>query len=59
MMQPDIFYAGLIMSTWAVAMGAWVGAIDQPFRLCECLRWAAAFGMLSVALCVVNGVILC
>jgi hypothetical protein len=58
-MPHDFLLVQLIMSIWAVAMGAWVGAIERPFRFIETVRWAASFGFLTVALFVGNGIILC
>lgn len=57
-MQHDFFFIGLIMSIWAIAMGAWVGATERPFRFVGTVHWAASFGFLTVALFVVNGVVL-
>jgi len=58
-MTPDLFSTGLILSIWAVAAGAWVGALDRPINFPEIARWAASFGAAVAALCVINSFILC
>jgi hypothetical protein len=58
-MPPEFSSVGLIMSIWAGAVGAWVGAIEQPFEPLESVSWAAAFGFLSAVLFVVNSLVLC
>ncbi len=58
-MPQDFFLVELIMSIWGLAMGAWVGAIERPFRSIETVRWAASFGFITVALFVANDLILC
>jgi hypothetical protein len=58
-MTPDLLESAIAISLWAILVGAWVGALDQPFQLFETARWAASFGFLSVALFVINSLVLC